>query len=230
MLNINFVPEEYVQNNESHKLNLIYLVLFGVVMTGLIGFFVSIKLRQRSCDCEEKVLNSKMDRVQQRITQIDQFQAKRKEIMKTALTTTELIEPVPRSVLLALLTNNLPSGVSLLNLKLVQKESNDAPAAPKATSKFQAAKEKQAAVTQEQMSREKLLETQISIEGIAPSDLQVAGYINRLGNSPLLENVAMVESKEFKKADVISRQFKLTANVKKGIHITKEDVIKIREK
>jgi hypothetical protein len=35
----------------------------------------------------------------------------------------------------------------------------------------------------------------MDIEGIAPSDLQVAAYIEHLGNSVLLDDVALVESK-----------------------------------
>ena len=37
MLNINFVPDDYVQSNVSRRTNLMYLVLFSVVMAGLGG-------------------------------------------------------------------------------------------------------------------------------------------------------------------------------------------------
>jgi hypothetical protein len=47
MVNINFVPDDYAQSNESRRTNLIYLVLFAVVMIALGGSFVSIKIRQR---------------------------------------------------------------------------------------------------------------------------------------------------------------------------------------
>ena len=70
----------------------------------------------------------------------------------------------------------------------------------------------------------------MDIEGIAPSDLQVAAYIEHLGNSILLENVALVESKEKKIENVAFRQFKLTAMLSKEIHLTKEDIDEIRTK
>ena len=41
MVNINFVPDDYTQSNESRRTNLIYLVLFAVVMIALGGSFVS---------------------------------------------------------------------------------------------------------------------------------------------------------------------------------------------
>ena len=148
--------------------------------------------------------------------------------MRTALTTSQLIEPVPRSVLLASLTNNLPQGVSLLKLGLLQKESGRSlQSAP--TSKYQSKQAKKAA-NAAQVSRESLLETHIDIEGVAPSDLQVAEYIGRMSNSSLLDNVALVESKEHEVEDgTMFRRFKLTAMLKKEVHLTRDDVKNIRD-
>ena len=230
MANINFVPDDYVQGNESRMTNLVYLVLFAVVMTALGGSFVAIKIRQRACSSNEKLVNARMAEVQEVITQFEQLQAKRREMMKTALTTAELLEPVPRSVLLASLTNNLPSGVSLLKLALVQKQSKQVKKVV-TTSKYQAAQASaQGSRSQQSENPEKLLETHISIGGTAPSDLQVAAYIERLSNSSLLDNVALVESVECKVEDNTFRQFKLTAMLRKDVHLTKDDVEGIKGK
>ncbi|GAH03662.1 unnamed protein product, partial [marine sediment metagenome] len=45
MLNLNFVPDDYIRSNESRRTNLMYLVLLVVVMAGLGGSFVTIKIR-----------------------------------------------------------------------------------------------------------------------------------------------------------------------------------------
>lgn len=234
MANINFVPDDYVQGNESRRTNLVYLVLFAVVMTALGGSFVAIKLRQRACSTNEKLVNERMAEIREVINQFEQLQAKRREMMKTALTTAELLEPVPRSVLLASLTNSLPSGVSLVKLDLIQKQSKkDSRAVPTTrASKYQAAQSTIATAQdksgQADENPEKLLETHISIGGTAPSDLQVASYIERLSETSLLDQVALVESKECKIEDNTFRQFKLTAMLKKDVHLTKEDVETIR--
>jgi hypothetical protein len=138
---------------------------------------------------------------------------------------------------LASLTNNLPTGVSLSDLKLVQKQSKQpASTAAAPTSKYQAAQAQKGSPqdTQEapaSVNPEKLLETHIDIGGLAPSDLQVAAYIERLTNSSLLDSVALVESREFKaEGGNTLRQFKLTAMLRKDVHLTKEDVEKIRSK
>jgi len=229
MANINFVPDDYVQNTESSRTNLLYLVLFGVVMIALCGSFMTIKIRQRACGVKEKLVNTKMTKIQEAIKKFEELQTKRGEMMRTALTTSQLIEPVPRSVLLASLTNNLPQGVSLLKLGLLQKESaRGLQSAP--TSKYQSKQAKKATANAAQASQERLLETHIDIEGVAPSDLQVAEYIGRLGNSSLLDNVALVESKEHEVKDrAMFRRFKLTAMLKKEVHLTREDIKNIRD-
>ena len=228
MANINFVPDDYVKSGESHRTNLMYLVLLAVVMAALGGSFSIIKVRQRACSANEKRVDTRVAQVQQAIQQFEELQAKHAVMMKIAITTTELLEPVPRSVLLASLTNNLPAGTSLLELSLIQK----APAQKsqgRASSKYEAAQAGNEAV-QPAVSREKSLETHMNIRGMAPSDLQVAAYIERLTTSSLLSNVALVESREYKVKDNTFRQFRLTAMLKKDVHLAEEDVKSIRDK
>jgi Tfp pilus assembly protein PilN len=229
MSNINFVPDDYVQSNESRRANLMCLVLFSVVMAALGGSFVTIKIRQRACGAEESLVNAKMARMQEAIKKFEELQIKRKEMMKTALTTAELIEPVPRSVLLASLTNTLPPGVSLVKLDVVQKEPSKSPARSRSSqSKYQAAQTKKDAEPAARLSAEERLETHMDIEGMAPSDIQVADYIKRLGNSILLDNVALVESVEKMVDGTSFRHFKLKAMLAEEVHLTKEDVDEIR--
>lgn len=227
MVNINFVPDDYIQGNESRRTNLMCVVLFIVVMAGLGGSFVTIKMRQRAFGAEEKLVNNKMSRLQETIQKFEELQTKRKEMMKTALVTAQLLEPVPRSVLLASLTNNLPSGVSLLELSLVQSKSKRTATSTRANA-YQAARAEKQKAADQALSPERFLETSIDIGGIAPSDLQVASYIERLSTSSLLKNVALVESKEFNIDDTSFRKFKLTAMLKQDTHLTKRDVDRIR--
>ena len=236
MLKINFVPDDYIKNNDSRRTNLLYLALFGTVMLGLCGAFVTIKLRQRTYSDKEKFANSKMLEAHESLRQFEELQIKRKVMIKAALTTAELIEPMPRSILLASLTNKLPSGASLMQVKLVQKKPKTAPATQTTTSKYEQAQAKKSATPQPQVSQEKLLETHINIEGIAPSDIQVASYIERLGSSHLLENVALIESTEHKQRTVSvadssltpMRRFKLTAMLRKNIQLTEADLNRLR--
>jgi Tfp pilus assembly protein PilN len=227
MVNINFVPDDYIESTESRRTNLMYLVLFAVVMAALGGSFMTIKFRQRALNARERLVNSELTKAAEAIARFEQLQEKRKQMMKTALTTAELLEPVPRSVLLASLTNNLPAGVSLMRLDLIQKEPIQGAKAV-GTSKYRKTQADISAAGQAPVSREKLLETNIDIEGVAPSDRQVAAYIESLSASALLTNVALVESKEHKVEDSVFRRFKLRARLSKDVHLSKEDIAKIR--
>ncbi|HNY80833.1 MAG: PilN domain-containing protein [Sedimentisphaerales bacterium] len=231
MPNINFVPDDYVQSNESRRANLMCLVLFSVVMAALGGSFVTIKIRQRACGTEESLVNARMARMQESIKKFEELQTKRKEMMKTALTTAELIEPVPRSVLLASLTNTLPVGVSLVKLDVRQAEESKGSARGKSSqNKYEAAQSRKGNESAARLSAEEKLDTHMDIEGMAPSDIQVAEYIRRLGNSLLLDNVVLVESAEKKVEGTSFRHFKLKAMLAGEVHLTKEDVDEIRSR
>ena len=224
MSNINFVPDDYVQDNESRRTNLMCVILFVLVMSALGGVFTTILMRKRACAAEEALLNAEMARKQVEIRKVEELQSKRKEMMKTALTTAELLEPVPRSILLATLTNNLPAGTSLVDLNIIQKEFKDD--GDQGTHKSSAAASGPGKKTI--VSPEKSLETCIDIGGITWSDLQVAEYIQRLENCELLNNIALVESKECKVKDEVFRQFKLKAKLCREVLLTDDDVEQIR--
>jgi len=221
MLNINFVPDDYVENTRLCRANLIYIAMLAVVMVGLGGSFTATKIRQKALAAKEKVVDARMAEAQESIKQFEQLQKERSKMMKAALTTTELLEPVPRSVLLASLTNNLPMGVSLSKLKLVQKQPQSGHNRKASTSKYARVQAQKAKA--QSKSAEKLLETFINIEGFAASDIQVAAYIQRLGDSELLDNVSLVESTTNtvkSQSDNSLRYFKLTAMLKTDIQIT----------
>lgn len=211
---------------------MICLVLFVPVVVVLVGLFVTIKLQQRVLMARERLIDARMAQAHESIKQFEQLQAKRDEMWKRAMTTAELLEPVSRSVLLASLTNNLPAGVSLLRLSAIQKEL-PRPRSQRdvaKTSKYGRRRAQKATAAATQQSPEERLRMYIDIEGIAPSDIEVAAYIERLSSSKLMENVTLVESREREAEDATFRQFRLTAMLKKDIHLTDEDIDKIRVK
>jgi Tfp pilus assembly protein PilN len=226
MGNIDFVPDDYVQQRESGRANFIYIVLFAALMGAIGATFSIIKVRQRLVAKELAVVSDQMLAARSQIAQLEEFKTKSKSIMKTAVMTAELLEPVPRSIIIACLTNNLPSGVSLLELKLEQKDIK--PARRPSASQYKAASASASADTA--IEKPKPPETLITISGIAPSNIEVAGYISRLGSSVLMNNVALVESKEHTVDDVKFQEFKLQMRLKTEVKLTKEDIEDIRQR
>jgi Tfp pilus assembly protein PilN len=228
MATINFVPDDYLEQRQSSRTNLLYLMLL-TAMLGAIGVtFGFIKMRQRTVQSELAMLTTRMSQAREQITQLEELKAKSKTMMKTMVMTAELLEPIPRSVVLASLTNDLPSGVSLVELKLETKETRSP-----GTKKIAAGSQydsKSAAAANEQAEPQVKTETSLTLKGIAPSDIQVAGYIASLSASILLDNVELVESKELEIENVKFREFRLKALLKPNLTLTKEDINKIREK
>ena len=226
MVKIDFVPNDYIQQRRSSRANFMYLILF-VAFMGVVGVtFSIIKIRQRAVESALVAVDTRMAEAQGQITQLEELQINGKTMMRTMAMTAELLDPVPKSVILACLTNNMPGGVSLLELKLTVKEAKPSASKSASASQYQAA----SAAGGTAVSKEKILETHIEIKGIAPSDIEVANYIAQLGDSILLTNVALVESKEHKIDKTKFREFKLTAVLKRDIRLTKEDIESIKAK
>ena len=226
MLKINFAPDDYIQKKQSLRINRLCLVLFLLFMSALVGMFSLIKLRQRAIISQVTLVNRQMLEASESIKQLEELQAKRKMMMKAALITAELIEPIPRSVVLASLTNNLPAGVSLTKLKLTQRELRQSANTNNYSNKFEA---KKADMSSNPTPVAPHDETRIELEGIAPSNIQVAGYIERLSSCILFEDVALVHSKERTVDHEKALEFKLTAMLNQQTELTRSDLVSMKK-
>ena len=226
---INFVPNDYIQQRQSSRANILYLMLL-MAMLGAIGItFGFIKMRQRAVSAEMMALNTRMSKAQEQIAQLEELKVKGKTMLKTMVMTAELLEPVPRSVVLASLTNNLPLGVSLVEFGLDEKEIRTAAPTPasRPANQYNARTAAAKAAAEEPQRR---TETKLEMRGIAPSDIEVASFIARLSGSILLDEVELVESKERVIDEVKFREFRLRAMLKPNLMLTKEDIDSIRLK
>jgi len=244
MATINFVPNDYIQQRQSSRANLMYLTLLAALLGGIGVTFSVIKMRQNVVGRELAAINAKMMEAKEQIAQLEELKTKGKTMMKSMVMTAELLEPVPRSVVLACLTNNMPSGVSLLEMQLVEKENKvlAAPAAkPAAAAAAAPAAKPGAKTTQYQSAAAKnqkaaapetktVLVSNLEIEGIAPSDIEVASFIASLSGSILLDSVELVQSKEQDIDGVKFRQFRLRTSLKPNLTLTKDDISQIRKK
>lgn len=226
MATINFVPDDYVQQRRASRANVLYLMLL-MAMLGAIGItFGFIKIRQRTVQAELAQLNNRMAEAQQQIAQLEELKTKSKTMMKTMVMTAELLEPVPRSIILASLTNNLPSGVSLLDFGLEEKETQ----VYKVSAQKTGSRYNKSTANATASEPQKTVVTTLLIKGIAPSDIQVAGFISRLSDAILFDEVSLVESKEIEIEKIKYREFRLKAVIQPDLALTKENIDSIREK
>jgi len=239
MTTINFVPSDYIQQRQSSRTNLLYLVLLAVLLGGIGVTFSIIKIRQAAVRFELDRLSTRMAQAREQMTRLEQLKSRGKMMMKSMTMTAELLEPAPRSVILACLTNTLPSGVSLLEVQLQEKEvkmSSSTGAADNAVkpggkpTQYQSAAAKNKAAKQPSAEVQTVLQTTLEVSGIAYSDIEVASYIANLSASVLLDSVQLIQSKEQEVAGVTYRQFRLRMSLKPNLALTKEDIAGIRKK
>jgi Tfp pilus assembly protein PilN len=228
MSKIDFVPDEYIQQRESNRANLMYLALLMAVLMGMGLTFSVLKMRQSKVNDEVTALDARLYKAHEQIQLLDKLEAKGKAMMKTALITSELPDRVGKSVILAILTNNLPVGVSLTDVSIRDKEVKVQVSAGKGKAQFSAAKA--ARKKKKKIPTKTLKDTQVELAGTARNDIEVANYIAALGESFLIRSVGLVESSQIKVDDFEFRRFKLKVMLKRDVRVTKEDIESICEK
>jgi len=223
MSDMNFVPDDYVNTKETKRTNIFYIALFVLMMIGLGATFGVIKYRQSKLQAKEDAVDLKLQQAREELKQIEVMQSKRKELMNTALMASDLIEPVPRSVLLAAMTNCLPDEVSISNFELEMK-----PAKVK-KSKYDKSKtkgKKKNAKTTKKIEPPML--SKLVIEGVSPTDIEVAEYIAALSVCEMFGDVELTKSEELEIDEVSYRKFELKTVIELDFTVTAEDVEQVR--
>ena len=143
-----------------------------------------------------------------RIEQVKQMHDKQRRIVQHAQLAASLVEKIPRSNLLAALTNDLPSGVSLLDFSLEAHQRVSAPITGNSFDQRKAALDAQrtAEAGATDVPKE---EVPLKLTGVAETDVQVAQYMTKLNACPLLRDVNLVISESVKENKQTMRRFQI---------------------
>ncbi len=209
--NMSFLPEDYIQKRVERRTNLICLSLFGVVLIGVVGAYVVTNGQRMQVLKDQKQINAQYAEAAKSLAQLTELQQRRKQLLSKAQVTATLIEPVPRSNLLAELINRMPGTVTLTECKLASKKlaapkPKPVAAASALANAKQAAEQKQQAKAAPAAPR--YLVT-ITMEGLAPTDIQVAQYMTELARCELLDEVDLAYSEAERVDDITMREFKV---------------------
>lgn len=200
---INLLPDDYVQRRLRRRTNVICLGLFALVMVGVLGAAAASELSVRHSRAVLERVNTDYLDAARLIEQFQSLQSQEAALCKRAELTASLIERVPRSTLLAIVTQALPehSSVMKLDLQVKQVVTRASTARTRAT----AGEKKPPPVAGVMV---------LEVTGLAGTDVEVARFIATLARNPMIESVDLVYSqeKEFDKKAV--REFQITALVK----------------
>jgi Tfp pilus assembly protein PilN len=224
-----FLPEDYVAQAAERRTNLVSLVLFGVVMTAVFGAFLVTNQQWTQVRREQTRIHGETQQAAGDIRKMRELDEKREQMVEKADLAMTLIEPVPRSVLLAMLVNAMPDRLSLLDFDLKSQEirvpkrtaakepeKKPAASAPKVANRAKTKTEADAAA-KAQKEEPKAEPTRyliaISMTGVAPTDLDVSRYMNALSAIPVFKGVQLVTTEEKEVDGMIVRQFRISMRI-----------------
>jgi Tfp pilus assembly protein PilN len=227
---LSFLPDDYLERKAQRRTNAICAMLFLVVMVAIGSAFTFTERAMRAVEAEYAAVEREYTEAAKRIELVQQMQEKQKKMATQAELAASLLEKVPRSYLLAEVTNSLPVGVSLIDLIMESKvRSNPAPAArstfeqKRAPSAPAAKKGADSAPAQQA----KVYDVNLKITGIAYTDVQVAQFISALSQSKILKDVNLLISDEYKSRDGSNesqlRKFQIEAMINPDAEVTAAD-------
>lgn len=203
---LSFLPADYVERRIEQRTNIICLTLFGVVIAGVIGAKMVSLRHANEVKRQRAEINAEFAEAARRIEQLNELQRRKDEMLRKAQVTGRLLEPMPRTFLLADLINRMPPTLSLFELELDSKvDRTTLPVINKSKAAMKN-KGKNADKTPEPDPVPQYVVT-LKLVGVAPTDVQVAQYMSALSRSEVLSDVNLRFSEESKIEDSVMRKF-----------------------
>lgn len=190
---LSFLPDDYLENKARRRANFICGGLFLITGVMIALAVLSSQRSLRVVEQQNVEVNKQFTEAAKRIEQMQKMQDKERTTAHQAELTSALLERVPRSVLLAKITNALPTGVSLEELNLESRvHQPEKTAAPQTA--FEIKKANQAKAAAPEQAQAKVYDVTLKITGLAPTDLQVAELIRNLNSDGLFKDVNLIVS------------------------------------
>ena len=209
-----FLPEGYADRRRRRRTDAICLGLF-VAVIGTTGVTITRPYKQLvRAEQEHREVDVQYADAARRIEQVRQMRLKQKLVADRIEVTASLLEKLPRSNLLADLTNALPAGLSLTDCTLEAKQVTAAPAPAGQTSFDQ--RRNQAAGPAPAAPQPLSYETTLTVVGVAYTEGQVSDFIDALGRSSYFSSVDLRwvrKGSSAEKTDDAMRTFMVTLSI-----------------
>src|SRR4051812_5400479 len=135
---LSFLPDDYLENKAQRRANVICVILFLVTMVTIGMAFTTGERSLRDMEQRHTTKYQEVTTAAKRIEQFKELQEKQRTMAHQAELTASLLEKVPRSLILAKITNALPTSCSLTEFALESKKRSATPAAAGPKPAFQA--------------------------------------------------------------------------------------------
>lgn len=197
---VSFLPEDFVVETRERRTGLLAVVLFPIMILAVFAAFLVTNRQWTEVRAAQASIDQETERVAREISEMKSLEKIRAQMDAKAELARGLLEPVPRSVLLAVLTNTMPSNVALTSFELRTEQIKPAKVDPKIDPKTDprsrsaraaAAKPRSGAAAPEATPEPVRRRTHIVLVGLAPSLLEVGRWMTALERVPVFAAVRL---------------------------------------
>ena len=214
-----FLPDEYVRDARERRSSIFALALFAIVMSAVFAAFLVTNRQWSDVRAAQVAINGETEQAAKEIAEMKNLEAMRTQMVEKAELARNLIEPVPRSVLLASLVNTMPENLSLLDFELKSEEIKVVkPTAAKNDPKARRttrSKEPEVEAKPEPVRRRVV----VSATGVAPDDIDVSRWMGQLERMPFLSGIRLEVSEEKELRGMNMRQFRFSMRIEPGADV-----------
>lgn len=216
-----FLPDDFVLETRERRTGLIAAVLFPVMIIAIFAALLFTNSQWSDVRVLQEAVGERTEKAAKEIAEMKNLERIRAQMNEKAALARGLIEPVPRSALLALFVNTMPEGLTLLEIDLrseivkTPKPTADeqAKAAKEKAAQSKAAKGKGAAAAAPERPAPVVRRVNIVVVGAAPSLLEVGRWMTALERIPVLSGVRLelMEEKDIDGLD--TSQFRMSMSI-----------------
>jgi Fimbrial assembly protein (PilN) len=224
---LSFLPDDYLERKAQRRTNAVCAILFLLVIGGVGSAFTLSENATKAIDKQWSKIEEQYVNEAKRIEQVKQMHAKQQRMAHQAELTASLLEKVPRSHLLAEVTNCLAPGVSLLEFSMESKVRQRASGGEKPMTAYEMKKAQRENMRkggsgdkEAPQAEAKLFDVYMKVTGTAYNDGQVAQFIAKLSKSKLLKDVNLSVSDEYNVGDDKLRKFQIEMMLDPDVDIT----------
>ena len=223
-----FLPDDYVREARERRNSVAALSLFVIVMGAVFAAFLVTNRQWSDVRVAQSEVNERTEQAAKEIAEMKRLEAMRAQMIEKAELARGLIEPVPRSVLLATLVNTMPEELSLLDLELKSEEIKvtkpaNSNGATKTDAKVDGRADQRARRTTagargkepEQPAKPEPVRRRVLVNatGVAPNDLDVSRWMSQLSRMPFLSGIRLEVSEEKELRGRTMRQFRISMRI-----------------
>jgi Tfp pilus assembly protein PilN len=206
---INFLPDDYRQRISARRANLVCVLVAGGTLLALGAAVTYVYMGASGTASLRTMVERQYEDANRQVDQAKQLEDRKNGLLHKVDLSTALMERVPTSRLLAVMTNYLPAEASLTSVSMRIEEVEVKPEAKKAAA--EPAHKTLGNKNQAPVVATKVKRILFRVDGLAQTDVQVAEYLTRLSADPLFSDLDLQFTETFPYAEAVTmRRFQVT--------------------